>query len=212
MTSESEAWAATEIVALYDRTAEAWDSARGDALREGAWLGRLTDGLPEGASALDVGCGTGRPIAAALLARGFSVTGVDSSPRLLARAAAALPGGEWVRADMRALEFGRRFDAVLAWHSLFHLDHADQRRTLPLLAAHVAPGGRLMFTSGTSHGVAMGEWQGEPLFHASLAPEEYRAILTEAGLTVESYSPGDDATVWLARRQIKPASGLDGSA
>ena len=37
----------------------------------------------------------------------------------------------------------------------------------------------LMFTSGSRHGVAMEEWCGEPLYHAGLTPEEYRALLRE---------------------------------
>ena len=58
---------------------------------------------------------------------------------------------------MRALDLDRRFDAALAWHSLFDLPHAGQRATPPRLAAHLAPGAPLMFTAGPAHGVAIGE-------------------------------------------------------
>jgi 2-polyprenyl-3-methyl-5-hydroxy-6-metoxy-1,4-benzoquinol methylase len=37
--------------------------------------------LPPGAAILDLGCGSGVPIAQALLADGFDVHGVDASPR-----------------------------------------------------------------------------------------------------------------------------------
>ncbi|MFY9658132.1 MAG: hypothetical protein WAK01_16395 [Methylocystis sp.] len=38
-------------------------------------------------------------------------------------------------------------------------------------------GERMMFTSGPAHGEAVGELYGEPLYHASLNPTEYRALL-----------------------------------
>jgi hypothetical protein len=41
-----------------------------------------------------------------------------------------------------------------------------------------------MFTSGTDNGIAMGQFEGEPLFHASLAPDEYRALLSAHGFAV----------------------------
>ena len=57
-----------------------------------------------------------------------------------------------------------------------------------------------MFTSGPEHGEAIGEWQGEPLYHASLS---YRALLDANGFEVLSFRTGDpggnDPSVWTAR-------------
>jgi hypothetical protein len=82
-------------------------------------------------------------------------------------------------------------------------------------AAHAKEGAALMFTSGPAEGVAIGEWQGEPLYHASLAPDEYRSLLAASGFEVESFTPGEPIatgpSVWIAR-QMRPASGLEGSA
>src|SRR4029078_10897245 len=39
--------------------------------------------LPRGASVLDLGCGFGEPISRVLIEEGFSVFGVDASPRLV---------------------------------------------------------------------------------------------------------------------------------
>ena len=200
--------AAARIVDLYDRTADAWAAARGERLLEGAWLDRLTASLAPDAHVLDLGYGNGRPIAAALLAHRLRVTGADSSAAMIARATQALPEGEWIVADMRELALGRRFDAVLAWHSFFHLDHHDQRLAVARFAEHARVGAPLIFTSGQAHGVAMGEWCGEPLYHASLSPDGYRALLDEQGFDVEGFDvegfwPGapPEPTVWLARRR-----------
>jgi SAM-dependent methyltransferase len=191
-------------VDLYGRHAEAWDRDRSRDLIERPWLDRFTQPLSPGASILDIGCGTGEPIAHYLLERGFAVTGVDSSPSLIAMARARLPAAEWHVADMRTLDLARRFDALLAWHSFFHLRAADQRPMFARFAAHSRSGAPLMFTSGPEAGEAVGEYRGEPLHHASLSPEEYRHLLRENGFSVLDYRPEDancgGATIWLARR------------
>lgn len=197
--------AAARIVDLYEDKAADWIRDRGVDLHrqaggpdEAAWMDRFVAGMGAGASVLDVGCGSGWPIGAALLARGLQVTGMDASPALIAHARETLPTGRWNLGDMRETLPDLRFDGVLAWHSLFHLSPEDQMRVLPRLAGRVADGGRLMFTSGPSHGETIGEWRGEPLYHGSLAPESYRALLAEADLVVEA--DGAPTGVWLARR------------
>ncbi|MES2710280.1 MAG: class I SAM-dependent methyltransferase [Pseudomonadota bacterium] len=197
---------AGQIIGLYRRHARAWSEARGELLGgEAPWLEKFLHPLPEHAEILDLGCGSGRPIAAHLIGLGHLLTGVDASPQLLAMARDMAPDQRWLAADMRRLVLGRRFDGVLAWDSFFHLTHADQRAMFPVFAAHVEPGGTLMFTAGPAHGVAMGTLFGEPLFHASLSPDEYRQHLDAHGFDVLDHVAEDPDcgghTVWLARRR-----------
>ncbi len=202
------------IIQLYEDNAAEWDRDRGSQLIEGAWLDRFAALLRPGARLLDLGCGSGWPIAAYLIDLGLDVTGIDSSPSLIALARERFPGQQWLVGDIRHLSLGRTFDGLLAWHSSFHLTQGDQRALFPRLAAHAEPGAPLMFTSGPKAGVSMGEWQGEPLYHASLDPDEYERLLDENGFVVVERVFDDPecggASVWLA--QMSPASGLDGSA
>lgn len=192
---------------LYEENAAAWDRQRGTELIEKPWLDRFLGQLPENPEILDVGCGSGEPIARYLIGRGASVTGVDSSPSLIAICRERFPDQEWIVSDMRSLDLGRRFDGALAWHSSFHLKQDDQRALIPRLAAHLKPGGALMFTSGPEAGESIGEWHGEPLYHASLSPEEYEALLHENGFRLVERRLNDPdcggASVWLAQR-IRP--------
>lgn len=194
--------AAADIVDLYDRRAADWVADRGQALTEAdrTWLDRFTARLRPGDAVLDVGCGSGRPMAAALLERGFRVTGVDASAKLIAHARADLPEGRFIRADMRTLDLGETFAGVLAWHSLFHLSAADQRIALPRLLAHAAPRASVMFSSGGYEGFIVGSWRGEPLYHGSLGPQEYEALLTSQGFHVETGVWAQDGSAWLAHR------------
>jgi hypothetical protein len=79
----------------------------------------------------------------------------------------------------------------------------DQERLFPVFRRHAAPNAALMFTSGPRRGEAMGSYQGEPLYHASLDPAEYRALLEQHGFEVVSHVSEDarcgGRTIWLAR-------------
>ncbi|MCV2216714.1 class I SAM-dependent DNA methyltransferase [Thauera sp. Sel9] len=197
---------ADEIIGLYERHAEAWDRARpGDLTLEKAWIEHFTRLLPPGGSVLDLGCGAGQPIARHLIVRGFSVLGVDSSPALISKCRSRFPQAEWTVADMRRLSIGRRFDGLIAWDSFFHLAHDEQRRMFSVFREHAAPGAPLLFTTGPGHGEAIGSFEGEALYHASLSPAEYEALLDAHGFTVSKHVAEDPEcgrhTVWLAQYQ-----------
>jgi len=167
-------------------------------------MDRLTALLQPGASILDIGCGSGQPIARHLIERGYNVTGIDSSQPLIEKCRARFPRNEWIVADMRTLALNRTFDAIIAWDSFFHLSYEHQRAMFPIFRQHSNPGAPLLFTTGPDHGVAMGSYQGESLYHASLSPVEYRELLDAHGFTVIEYKAEDPDcgrhTVWLARR------------
>jgi SAM-dependent methyltransferase len=197
---------ADRIIGLYRRHAHAWAEKRADLpgrLMEAGWLDRFIGLLPPRPSVLDIGCGSGEPMSRYLIDRGSDVTGVDSAPEMIAMCRDRYPRQTWRVADMRTLSLDHTFGGILAWDSFFHLRHDDQRRMFPVFRAHAAPLAALMFTSGPSHGEAIGTFEGEPLYHASLDGTEYRALLDENGFTVVAHT-ADDATcgghtVWLAR-------------
>ena len=195
---------ADNIIGLYQRHARAWDQARGDRLREGDWLARFLALVPADGEVLDLGCGGGRPMARYLIEQGRRVTGVDTSPLMIGLCRERFPQQTWAVADMRGLDLGRRFAGILAWHSFFHLKPEDQEATFAVFARHADPGAALMFTSGWNRGVAMGEFQGERLYHASLDPDEYHALFRAHGFKtlahkVDQHQAGA-AVVWLAQR------------
>jgi SAM-dependent methyltransferase len=198
---------ADAIIDLYERHATRYIEDRARVLSsESGWLERFSAFLPRNGTVLDIGCGCGEPVARYLIERGFEVEGADASPTLIARCREQFPQQIWRIADMRSLDLGRIFDGILAWDSFFHLAHDDQRRMFRVFAQHAAPGAALMFTSGPAHGEAIGSYRGEPLYHASLAPAEYRRLLNSHGFRVEAHVEEDPDcgrhTVWLARREL----------
>lgn len=191
------------IIDLYERNAQNWDADRGKSLFERPWMERFQALMPAGVSVLDIGCGSGEPIARHFIEAGYELTGVDSSPTLIEMCASRFPAQSWVAADMRALDLGKRFAGILAWDSFFHLAHDDQRAMFPIFRAHAAPGAALIFTSGPAHGEAIGSYHGEPLYHASLDVAEYRRLLADNGFDVVAHAVDDpdcgNHTIWLAQ-------------
>jgi SAM-dependent methyltransferase len=194
---------AIRIIDLYRRHAAAWARQRGSRMIERSWLDRFRNLLPQHPSVLDIGCGSGEPIARYLTQNGCDITFVDAAPEMIALCRQRFPDRTFHVADMRALSLGRRFHGLLAWDSFFHLCAEDQRRMFPVFRAHAAPLAALMFTSGPGQGEAIGTLEGEPLYHASLDPAEYRALLGENGFDVVTHKAEDPEcgghTVWLAQ-------------
>jgi SAM-dependent methyltransferase len=93
-------------------------------------------------STLDVGCGTGRHLAA-LAATVPECWGVDLLPSNVARA--TRPGLRVVQGDMRTVRLGRTFDLVTSFGNAlsYALTDDDLRRTAETYAAH-AHGGALL--------------------------------------------------------------------
>jgi SAM-dependent methyltransferase len=194
-------FAARQIIGLYQRHAATWTKLRGDRLIERSWLDKFLSKSNRG-PILDIGCGSGVPIARYLIQNGRQVVGIDSSPQMIAMCREHHPQGDWHISDMRTLRLGKAFGGILAWDSLFHLHPEDQRKMFPIFGAHANPGAPLMFTSGPAFGEAIGDLAGEPLYHASLDRQEYLALLNENGFTVLDHVVEDQncggRTVWLS--------------
>ena len=197
------------VIDLYERHAPTYDRDRSRSLQERMWLDRFLVHVRPGGTVLDLGCGMGEPIARYLIGRGFPVAGMDTSASMIALCRARFPDSEWVVADMRQVEIGRRFEGILAWDSFFHLGMEDQWKMFRHFAEHAEQGAPLMFTSGPAEGEAIGTYREEPLYHASLGLSDYEQLLATNGFVVRAYMAEDPAcgkhTVWLATYDVAPA-------
>ncbi|HGM9946280.1 TPA: class I SAM-dependent methyltransferase [Providencia rettgeri] len=198
--------AAKNILPLYHNHSDLFIKSRSRSLFERSWLDKFIAALNEGNKILDIGCGTGKPIAEYFIKKGFSLTGIDGAASMLNHAKQDFPEHTWILQDMRKLNINHTYDGIIAWDSFFHLTQEDQINMFPTFASHSHKGSVLMFTSGTSNGIAMGEFAGEPLFHASLAPDEYNKLLAENGFTVLEMIQNDPLctghTIWFSIKKI----------
>lgn len=197
---------AGRIIEHYEKHAIAWDvDRRTSGWNDERWHNRFVEAVPKSARVLDLGCGGGMPVARNLADHALRVTGIDSSVAMISLYRARLPEHEWIVADMRSLSLGRSFDGILAWDSFFHLKPDDQRQMFAVFAAHSEETALLMFNTGPAHGEGIGSYRGDPLYHASLDPDEYERLLAAHGFGVLDHIVEDPKaggrTVWLARRR-----------
>ncbi|OTG76062.1 SAM-dependent methyltransferase [Acinetobacter sp. ANC 4169] len=196
---------AKNIIKIYKKHARAWTELRGQFLYEKAWLNHFLSLIPEHAQILDLGCGSGKPVAAYLIEQGHTVVGVDSSDVMIEMAKHNFPEQHWIQADMRQIEVEQKFQGILAWDSFFHLTPDDQRKMLAQFSKLAETGTALMFTSGPSHGEVIGDMFGDALYHASLSPDEYQQLLKNHGFKVVKMIAEDPDcaghTVWLAQKK-----------
>lgn len=170
-----------DVIRLYNDHGADFDSLRGRSLAEKPWLDRFASLLPEGASILDIGCGSGEPIAGYFIGNGYDVTGIDASLPLIELCRARFPEKLWAVADMRKLALGRRFDGLIAWHSFFHLKAEDQRRMFAIFRQHANDGAALMFTAGPGQGEAIGTFQESRFITQALPGKNMKACLQRTG-------------------------------
>lgn len=190
------------VYKVYDKITTWFSENRCTGLMEKSYLGDLIARLPTNAIILDLGCGTGNPILKYLIDKKLNVIGVDASSEMLKIAKTNFPSVEFILQDMRLLSLNKKFDAIIAWHSFFHLPASDQPIMFQHFEQHLNPNGILLFTSGTEHGEAWGINGGENLFHASLDSQEYKGLLEKHHFQILKHKINDPdcgfATVWMA--------------
>jgi SAM-dependent methyltransferase len=201
--------AAERIPQVYETVASEYDRERGPRLLERLYHERVLATLVPNSEVLDVGCGSGEPVARFYMDAGHRVTGVDASAAMLAMCRERFPTSTWIQQDMRDLNLKKSFAAIVAWDSFFHLPPDGQRAMFPVFARHAAPGAALLFTSGIEEGVVLGRMFGHELYHASLDTAEYERLLAEHGFAVSLHRVADPDcgghTVWLAHRNAAAA-------
>ena len=163
------------------------DWAGRDTARRQHYLTRAARmGLLKPGDALDLGCGTGRHVTAALAAAGFRVTGLDMSSRSLDVARQELPAVRFLEGDMAAADFpAGSFDLVTAFYSIIHLPREEHGDVFRRVARWLRPGGGLIASLGTSCGDAYEEdWLGVPMYWSSWDHRTNSRLIADAGLEI----------------------------
>lgn len=144
-----------------------------------AWCG----GLPRDAAVLDLGCGSGLPIASELVDAGCRVYGIDASPCLVAAFSRNFPQHRVACETVEASSFyGMRFDAAVAVGLLFLLPPPTQHELIARVAGVLKPGGRFLFCAPVQQAEWMDLLTGRP--SVSLGEAAYRAALHAVGFRV----------------------------
>ena len=182
---------------VFDDLGPSYETAFADLPAQAASLQWLLSRMPGPAAGgtrariVDLGCGTGRPVASTLAAAGHDVLGVDISAAMVAAARERVPAARFEQADAR--EFLRRpgqagtYDAATAYFSLIAgVTQAEIRAAVAGVFALLQPGGLFVFATVPLPAEELPiRWMGRPVVVSSLAPEEAVACVAAAGFVVE---------------------------
>ena len=151
----------------------------------------LLSELPAGSSVLDAGCGTGRHTAF-LAGKGHDVVGIDSSPEMLAIAAAKVPAARFELAELERIPLpDGSIDAAVCGLVLSHA--RDIRPGVTELARILRPGGRLVISNPHPFATGILDWRAtvtDENGRLAVIPEyphshsEYISAFTSAGLRI----------------------------
>jgi len=192
----------------YDAIAEIYHRRFGESSVRKFWLDQLIARLPAGAHVLDLGCGSGLPVARDLQDRGFVVTGIDGSSRQIELARGNVPGATFIQADMTSTEFAAAsFGAVTAFYSITHTPRDLYPGLVLRIANWLQPGGILLASLGAEAAADWtGEWLGTEMYFSQHDAATNLRFLQEAGLVVERSEivaqDNEDATfLWVIARK-----------
>ena len=143
--------------------------------------------LKPGAKILDVGCGTGYPIAAYLSECGFHVTGIDISENMIEKAKAQkLANAAFSVCDFLDFRTAEPYDAIIAFDSIWHIAHEKQADIYGMAASLLKAGGYFLFTHGKQNDEIIGEMFGSSFYYSALDVSDVHRLLRGNGFSVVS--------------------------
>jgi cyclopropane fatty-acyl-phospholipid synthase-like methyltransferase len=197
----------------YDQIAEQWHAqtrAKPYIDRVLRYVDQAIAGLQPGARVLDLGCGTGLPVARYLVEKGFRVTGVDQSVKMLEIAKQQVPEAELLPSDMVHVKLTTGFGAAIAWDSIFHVERKHHSELFHKVAKSLEAGGRFLVSVGGSdpassaeHAAASSEsgqegftseMFGHTFFYSGYDPRVARGLLEAAGFAIEVWEIDDPSS------------------
>ena len=112
--------------------------------------------------------------------------GIDISERMIDRARTlSIPNSEFMVADLLEFRTDRKYDALIAFDSLWHISGFCQAQIYERLAQLIRGGGHLLFTHGNRLS-NIGEMFGETFWYSSLDVKIVRKLLEANGFDVLS--------------------------
>jgi SAM-dependent methyltransferase len=168
----------------YERCGSAYSAAR--STTPPASLPLFADRIPVGAAVLDIGCGSGLPVTAALAAR-FSATGINIAAGQIERARQNVPRARFVHADIMTQVFvPESFAGVVMIYALFHLPRQEQPALLRRIGTWLRPRGLLLATLAQTSdpGYVESDFHGTTMYWSHFSEPEYDPILDQAGFEV----------------------------
>jgi len=203
----------TNLQKIYDQFAEQYDNKRElfeihDIIKQ--YYSHL--GINNG-HLLDLGCGTGIPVAQFFVNKGWSVTGVDFSQKMLSIAKINVPKIKTVHSDIRTINFkDNQFNAITLVYSFFHIPQNQHKEVLHKIYQCLTTEGKVLITyatkeyTGSEEFDGYKEFMGQQLYYSHTSPNYFYNLLKETGfgIVLEEYQTISGETfLWLTLEKLR---------
>lgn len=137
------------------------------------------------AKILDVGCGTGIPVARDLSRLGFDVVGIDLSNEMISTARQNVAGVKFCQMNMTEIDFpDESFDALISCYAIFHVGREKHGAIFKSFHSLLKPKGIMLVSVGASDWEAVEDYFGNDMFWSHYDPATTESLVTEAGFDI----------------------------
>lgn len=166
---------------VYDQVGSEYDALRGQVGAQEV-LDQVRE-LGNAPAVLDLGCGSGHPIAMKVAPRAGRYLGIDNSRAMLEVFKKNVPGVECRLLDIGQIaQAGGGWDLIFSWGAVCHCPDEEQKRVFATVSGMLNKGGRLMFTGGRESGHVTGKVGEHTVHHYSLGEAAYHKHMLEHDL------------------------------
>jgi ubiquinone/menaquinone biosynthesis C-methylase UbiE len=168
----------------YNEIAEIYYTHR-DLKKFNKELEKFSSLLPKKAHILDAGSGAGIPSAKFLSEKGFKVTGIDLSDKMLTMARKNVPNVEFIKMDINDMIFEENtFDGIVSVYTLFHIPKKSHYSIFRRFFEILKPGGILLINTGISESEGTSNFFGVPMFWSNFNPKTTLELLRKAEFSI----------------------------
>ena len=176
-----------KVASAYDAVCEEWNAFRKNCVINNC-IAQFESLLDRGCRVLDIGCGTGFPVAKYFSERGFRVTGMDVSEKMIEKAnAQRLENAEFFVCDFMKFDASCKYGAAIAFDSLWHIPFVAQEKIYQKVSKLLECGGYFLFTHGRRESEMWGEMFGEKFYYSALGGEKLLKTLKAYGFKIIRY-------------------------
>lgn len=173
------------VKSSYNKIAQRYTSNR-DKEKNNQYLNQFNKLIETNSTILDLGCGSGKPIAEFFLNKDHNVIGLDISEKQIELAKRNFPKGEFVVKDISLLKKNEfTVDAVVSFYTIFHIPRELQLNLYQKINSFLNVGGKIMLTLGSFDWEGnVDDFYGDKMYWSQFNKEKNHELLEKAGLKI----------------------------
>ena len=168
----------------YDKMGEQYHNFRDNEKFKNE-LEKFTELLPSSGRVLDAGSGVGIPVSQFLVKKGFRVTGVDISEKMIDLAKENVPEATFYHRNILTLDFpSDSFEGIICIYTLWHIPRKNHSSIIENFHRMLKDNGILVLNTGTYESEGLSEFFGEPMLWSTNNPKKTLAFVKEVGFDI----------------------------